>query len=117
MIEMTSATKGMEHLYNGHRYELTALGAAYQPPKRFAHGDWTLVAEIPAQPDGHPVRVYECRMPARFFRVEALPAMSFDGASKPGWAIETGTVPGDLVAALALGVAGGTIAQAAAALQ
>ena len=53
-------------------------------------------------------------MPARFFRIEALPARSHDGDPKPVFALETGTMKGDLVAAMAKAIADGTLALASA---
>lgn len=100
----------LETAYRSSRYDLAALGSAYQPPKQFSRGSWTLVAELPAQSDGHAIRVFECRMPARFFRIESLPARSFDGAPKPGFVLETGTMEGDLVAAMAKAIAEGMLA-------
>lgn len=47
----------------------------YKPPRTFRHGEWELVATIPKNGnDGQPVEIWECRLPARFFRLVALPA-------------------------------------------
>lgn len=113
-----AAQKGMKTSYNGRRNALAhGLGAAYRPPLAFAHGDWTLVAALPALADGYDVRVYECRMPAVFYRVEALPTPNSSGEPRPGFAFETGTVDGGLVTGLAKAIAGGMIGPAAAALK
>jgi hypothetical protein len=53
-------------------------------------------------------------MPARFFRIEALPARSYEGQPKPGFALETGTVKVDLVDAMAKAIAEGMLAMAGA---
>lgn len=83
------------------------LGERYKPPERFKHGEWTLVATIAAEnEDGLAVEVYECRVPAEFYRIVALPS-----ADKSGFSLGTGSGAGvdELVARMALAIADGTL--------
>ena len=90
------------------------LGKAYQPPSRFIHGKWHLVASLPKDPesgDGFPVEIHEVRMPARFFKVEALPSTDSMKRARPGFALSTGSGDdmGALCAQMALAIAGGML--------
>jgi hypothetical protein len=65
----------------------------YRPPSKFRHNEWELVADLPKikDDDGYPVRIYEMRMPARFYKVEMLDTVNSCGESKKGFAISTGS--------------------------
>src|SRR5438105_10878099 len=78
----------------------------HKPPKRFIHTGWQLVAELPKDPqdgDGQIARIYEERMPARFFKVEAVAGSNSVGEAKPGFALSTGS--GDEMGALCVRIA------------
>lgn len=90
---------------------LAALGAALNPPPRFDHGQWHVVAKLHAETDGHEVRVSECRMPARFYKVEALSRINHRGEFVPGFAFSTGSGDemGELAASIALAISNGML--------
>ena len=60
----------IEHLYNSEKSDQKYLGKEYNPPKKFEHGKRTLIIELSGDGDGVPVKVYETRLPARFFEIE-----------------------------------------------
>jgi hypothetical protein len=91
-----------------------ALGDAYSPPPIFRHGEWELVATLPkesATSDGYETRVYECRMPARFFKVEAVADTDYQGVPRSGFALSTGSGDrqGELIAEMALAIQRGML--------
>lgn len=54
----------------GPREKILSLGKAYKPPKKFQHGKWEMIASLKKKhEDGLDVEVYECRLPARSFKV------------------------------------------------
>lgn len=69
------------------------LAQCYKPPKKFEHGKDTLVVSIPKveNGDGHPVEIWECRMPATFYRVRVLPSKNSCNEAKPGFELSTGS--------------------------
>lgn len=81
-------------LYAGERRMCQSLGDDYKPPESFDHGKDTLVASLPkahADGDGMAVEVYECRMPATFWRLVAKPTPNSLGEMQPGFEISTGS--------------------------
>lgn len=90
------------------------LGDRYKPPARFEHGEWHKIAEISkARPDGDgfAVEIYELRMPARFFKVEALASLDSMKRSRPGFTLSTGSGDdmGALCVRMALAIADGNL--------
>lgn len=76
-----------------------AFGDKYRAPPRIEYGVETVVAYYPkASGDGQPVEILECRMPARFYRLRALPSTNSGGDPIPGFELSTGS--GDEVAKL-----------------
>lgn len=60
----------------------------------FVHGEWKRVAHVPKAPvagDGQPVDIYECRMPARFYKMVVLEADNSIGKRNPGGVISSGS--------------------------
>jgi hypothetical protein len=89
----------IDSLYYPDEQDRRIFGDLYQPPKKFSHGDWYTVAHIDrASEDGYDVEIDESRLPARFFRLRALP---WD--SRPGFVLSTGS--GDEIARLLLDMA------------
>lgn len=85
---------GLDFLYQGNRRNPGALGDAYQPPEVFPHGEAVLVASLPKaheDSDGLAVDVYECRLPATFWRLVAKPGPNSMGEMQPGFQITTGS--------------------------
>lgn len=100
-------TAFFEPLYLPDDRDRAIFGAAYIPPVRFRHGEWTCVASYAAVGgDGRVVEVDECRMPARFFRLRAHAT-----ASRPSFVLTTGSGDdmGALVVAMAKAIAGGML--------
>jgi hypothetical protein len=96
------------------RESFACLGLLLNPPNRFRHSKWELIAEIPKKPlngDGQPVKLYEMRLPARFFKLEAVNSATSTGKVKNGFTLTTGS--GDemakLVGEIALAVSEGMI--------
>lgn len=68
------------------------FGEKYSPPEEFEHAKWYKVADYPKQGgDGQPAEVYECRWPAQFYKVVALPSTNSVGRRNEGWALSTGS--------------------------
>lgn len=66
-----------DFLYETDERDREIFGDAYCPPEKFEHGQWHTVARYEKDDeggDGQPVEIDECRMPARFFRLRALPS-------------------------------------------
>ena len=78
------------------------------------HGVWELLKHVPKEEggDGQDVNVYVCAMPARFYKVEALPGSNSVGGPVQGFVLSTGS--GSEMERLALEIAeaaaGGMIA-------
>lgn len=84
-----------------------AFGAlpGYAPPAEFPHGEWALIADVPADwADGRAVQIYEARYPARFFRIEVA-----ESAKGPGMILTTGSGEGEMAADLAKALASGRL--------
>lgn len=60
----------LDHLYKANKEDGKCLGKEYKPPMEFKHGERVLVMELPGIGDGKPVKVYENRLPARFYEIE-----------------------------------------------
>jgi hypothetical protein len=101
------------YLSTDDRNPLKGLGEYHKPPARFEHGRDALVAKVPKVNggDGQPVEVYECRMPARFYKIKVLPSKNSVGEKKEGYEITTGSGDqmGELTASLAISITEGMI--------
>jgi len=78
-------------------------GVFYRPPALFEHGRDYLVAELEKMPldgDGRKVRVYETRLPARFYRIVAGPGVNSVGDPQAGFEFSTGSGCEELVVQL-----------------
>jgi hypothetical protein len=73
------------------RDRVEVLGDYYRPPKKFVHGEDTKVATIGKRDDGQTVEVYECRMPATFFKLKVLPDKDYKGHPLEGYEVSTGS--------------------------
>lgn len=102
-----------DFLYASHDRPIRSLGAHYKPPATFRHGEDELVAEIekPENGDGYHVRVYECRMPARFYKVVALAGKNSTNEERAGFSLTTGSgdESADLAGRIALALAQGML--------
>lgn len=85
------------------------LGDAYQPPEIFNHGETTLVAKLQAEGDGHDVEVYECRLPATFFTIKALPRIDHNGKKCNGFSLSTGSSMAKIAGQIANSIANGML--------
>lgn len=109
----------MDFLYDGHDARDSAVFRAlpdptwYYPPNRFEHGEWHKVADIPKREggDGNPSRIYECRMPARFYKLEVLDSTNSVGEPTNGFTLSTGSgeAMGALLVQIALAVRDGML--------
>ena len=91
--------------------KIESLGEHYRPEEGFDHGAWTQIADIPAESDGLPCKVYETRMPARFFKLVVGTGLDFRGRPRGGVTISTGSGDemGEFIGKLAVLVAEGMI--------
>jgi hypothetical protein len=81
------AKNPMDFLYESKPGGFPELGDAYCPPSKFRPRLAYLVAELPAEDGGLPVRVYESRCPAACYAVEVDA-----GAENPdGFKLSTGS--------------------------
>lgn len=99
-------------LYSPDARDAALFGDHYAPPERFSHGGWHKVAEFPkTAEDGQPCEIYECRYPARFFKLVALESRNSIDEPKTGFALSTGSGDevGALMVALATQIAGGMV--------
>jgi len=97
-------TDPLDSLYRPDDRDRRIFGADYVAPERFEYGEETLICKLAKKSgDGYPVKIYETRMPARFFKVVALPAKNSVGKSRKGFTITTGS--GDVMAEFAYSVA------------
>lgn len=88
------------------------FGEQYAPPEKFEHGEWHKVAEYPKTTgDGQACEIYECRMPARFFKLVALDSANSIDKPRAGFALSTGSGDGvgTLMVSLAKAIADGMI--------
>lgn len=102
-----------ESMYDPDDRDREIFGSLYSPPDRFRHGEWEKVAEIakPEDSDGNPVTIYECRLPARFFKLVAHPSENTIGKPQPGFSLSTGSGDemGELIVSMAKAIAGGML--------
>jgi hypothetical protein len=103
-------------LYSGlEAREKSILGNLhYVGPSQFNHGEWHTIAKIEKDPedgDGQSVEIQECRMPARFFRLNVLAGNDSMGDPKAGYEVTTGSgyKVGLLVVSLAKQISKGMI--------
>ena len=76
----------------GNREMEQALGDDYRPEGSFGHGADVVVARLPKEGgDGLSVIIHECRMPARFYSIEAKAGEDSIGRPKAGYRIGTGS--------------------------
>lgn len=89
--------------------KIKILGKDYKLPKEFIYGEWTLVASLPKIKDcpGFPVEIYECRMPARLFKIRALDYLDSMNGSRKGFILSTGSIDQELVGRMALEINNG----------
>lgn len=99
----------LDSMYEPDERDRSAFGDAYKPPARFDYGAEVLVATYPAEGDGHTVKVYESRYPARFFRINADERTNWDGSVTPAFSLSTGSGQEELVAAIAKAIQAGML--------
>ena len=93
--------------------KIKSLGRHYRPrglSRAFDHDEWLLIADIPAEnSDGISCKVYETRMPARFFKLVVGEALDFMGRPKGGVVISSGSgnEMGELIGQLAIATSQG----------
>lgn len=76
----------------GPREKILSLGKAYKPPKKFQHGKWEMIASLKKKhEDGLDVEVYECRLPARSFKVVVKDGTDSTGKASKGFSLSTGS--------------------------
>ncbi|NBT36090.1 MAG: hypothetical protein EBT03_11260 [Betaproteobacteria bacterium] len=76
----------------GTRDRILSLGKAYKPPKTFRHGEWEIIATLKKKhEDGLDVEVYECRLPARSFKVVVKDGTNSVGNPTKGFTLSTGS--------------------------
>lgn len=95
------------------KYSIQCLGEKYKPPTKFVHSKEVLVATIRGEGDGQTVRIYESRLPARFFRIEVLAGKNSVGEPKSGFSFTTGSGEemGELAGQMAKAIASGMLGQ------
>ena len=96
------------------RNPLHEIDEFLRPPATFRHGKWEEVARLPKNPptgDGSECVIFECRLPARFYKLEILPGTTSVGERKAGWSITTGSGDemGELIVRIAKAVTEGMI--------
>jgi hypothetical protein len=76
----------------GTRDRILSLGKAYKPPKTFRHGEWEIIATLKKKnEDGLDAEVYECRLPARSFKVVVKDGTNSVGNATKGFTLSTGS--------------------------
>lgn len=82
----------MFDLLYGARDKMLSLGKAYKPPKTFQHGKWEIIATLKKKhEDGLDAEVYECRLPARSFKVVVKDGTNSVGKANKGFTLSTGS--------------------------
>lgn len=103
----------LDFLYLPDDRDRELFGDAYSPPERFEHGNHYPVATYRKEEggDGQDAVICECRLPARFFRLEVLPDKDSLGNDRPGFALSTGSgdEAGRLMVAIAKAAAEGMV--------
>jgi hypothetical protein len=100
-------------LYQDDGRGISNIGNNYKPPKTFRHGEWELVADMKKDPengDGQSVKIFECRMPARFYKIEAGSDVNSVGKKNTPFALSTGSgmeiLAGEIAKAITQGMLG-----------
>lgn len=89
---------------------IESLGDHYQPQDRFDHSTWVLIASLDAEEDGAACRVYETRMPARFWKLVVDGRANYMGqrqrpvTAHSGSGKEMGELMGQLAVAVSQGM-------------
>jgi hypothetical protein len=91
-------------LYRPDADDFATFGPDYNPPESFQHGKDYHVLTIRSQADGQDAEVWECRLPATFYTIKALPK-----GDKPGYSMSTGSSMHALALSLARAIADGMI--------
>jgi hypothetical protein len=92
--------------------KIKSLGRHYRPRDGVGHDEWLLIADIPAEnSDGISCKVYETRMPARFFKLVVGEALDFMGRPKGGVVISSGSgnEMGELIGQIAIATSQGML--------
>lgn len=93
-----------EGFYKPDARDREIFGDIYNPPAEFVHGQYHQIAELSCgDGDGQNVTIYESRLPARFFKVEAHARPDYAYANKPAFALTTGS--GEEMGRLTLSIA------------
>lgn len=95
----------LDWMYEPDQRDRDIFGEIYNPPHKFRHGKWEEIARLeqPEDSDGNPVTIYECRYPARFFKLVVHPSQNSIGEPSQGYEITTGS--GNEMGALAVQLA------------
>lgn len=88
--------------------------AWFVPCGRFTHGEWQKIFDIPKgeySGDGSPCAIFECRMPARFFKLEVYDSKNSIGEPSAGFSLSTGSGDdmGKLISQIAIAVRRGML--------
>lgn len=88
-----------------------ALDPAYNAPRKMPYGEWIEVAEFKGKGDGQDCKVFESRMPARFYKVTAYDTPNSVGKVNVGFSLSTGsgTEMGKLIFAIARAISEGML--------
>ena len=102
-----------DHLYHDTELGLVEFGSDYAPAVLpFPHGEWVKVARYPRaiHNAGQDVTVHECRLPARFFKLEIHEhAPSETGLPMNPYIVTTGSGMGEFTARLGKFIAAGRV--------
>jgi hypothetical protein len=95
----------MSPLYFPDRRDTDIFGDHYKPPKKFQYGKWHRIVTLRKEKrgDGGDAFIFECRMPARFFKVVVPDYENSVGEKKKGFTLQTGS--GDEMGKLAMQIA------------
>ena len=80
-----------DSMYRPYASESITFGKYWTDPEKYLHGEDVLCARYEASGDGHPVEVYCCAMPARFYTIKVLPGPNSCGEMRSGWQLGTGS--------------------------
>ena len=84
-----------------YRAEIEAFGPAWCGPEQYDHAVEVLVAKYKGEGDGQDVDVYCTALPARFYRIEALPGTNTVGEPVLPASLSTGSGMAQLAAKMA----------------
>lgn len=91
------------------------IDPAYNPPeflnRESWRRDWVEVASFKGEGDGQDVKVYENRMPARFYKLQAFDTPNSVGEMNKGFSMSTGSgrEAGKLIFAMARAISEGML--------